>query len=87
MLKKIFSKIYDPGYKPSNKMKIVCVIMCVLDNIIQVLAFIWLGPVFILMNEGSKSSPVLVFIISLAVILSILFIAYTVYKQIKNNQF
>ena len=87
MLKKIFSKSSDPGYKPSKKMKIVCVIMYVMDNIIQVLAFIWVGPVLILRDEGSKSSPVLVFIISLAVILSIIFIAYTVYKQIKNNQF
>lgn len=82
MLKKFFSKIYDPVYKPGKKKKI----MYVIDNIISVLAYIWVGPVWILMDEGSKSSPVLVFIISLAVILSIIFIVYTVYKQIKNNQ-
>lgn len=83
MFKKFFVKIFDPGYKLSKKAKI----MYVIENIIIVLAIIWAGPVWILMDEGQKSSPILIFIISLAVILSITFIGYTVYKQIKKDQF
>lgn len=83
MLKKIFIKIFDPGYKLSKKARI----LYVLENIIIVLAIIWAGPVWILMDEGQKSTPLLVFIISLAVILSITFIGYTVYKQLKKYPF